>query len=273
MSTSRIGLRLVFPSLVLAGGFVAKQFIDGYMRVYYTVKFLDKSNGVKFDDPSVDQALMKYAGWSTAITIGSGTFLLMKNLMYSILLSSNPNTGRLFDKLKSSERPAALNPRYIWRQLAPHLITEKSLRLFYKAHGVQALCILAALGWTAFLTPIVHAKTESFFATHGDAQIFGRERRERETRIFLEATAIRDANDPERLKLLEAAQSTAVKNAAKRLQEAEQRILSTMDQDGDARANNVANEPGDVHPPGLLTSIFSNSPLSAEEIEELKRSK
>lgn len=213
---------------------------------------------------------MKYAGWSAALTVGSGSFIVMKNIMYSILLSSNPNTAKLYDKLKGAERPAPLTPARIWRSLAPRHITEKSLRAFYKAHAVQALCILAALGWTAFIMPIVHAKTESFFATHGDAQFFGKERREREKRLFIESAAIRDANDPERLMLLEAAKATAVKNSALRLQEAEKRILSSMQHEGQAEEAPDESSQIEVSQPGLLTSIFSNKPLTADEIEEMK---
>ena len=91
----------------LAAGASAR---ESYLRMYYTVHFLDKARGIDHDHPSVDRFRMRAGGVAASILTGAVTFFVFKRALYSILLSSRPRADRLFDTLTPAELPPPLTP-------------------------------------------------------------------------------------------------------------------------------------------------------------------
>ena len=145
-----------------AAAFVSAR--EGYLRVYYTIHFLDKSRGVNHEHSSVDRLRMRAGGIAASVATGAITYFLFRRALYSILLSSRPRPDRLFDSLGPAELPPPLNFTRMWELFNPWTAPRDNLAQFRVVHGAQAFSMFVAAAWAALIAPFAHARAESALA-------------------------------------------------------------------------------------------------------------
>jgi hypothetical protein len=145
-----------------AAAFVSAR--EGYLRVYYTVHFLDKSRGIDHEHASVDRFRMRAGGVAAAVATGAVTYVLFRRALFSILLSSRPRPDRLFDSLGAAELPPPLNAARVWALFNPWTAPRDNLAQLRAVHGAQAFSMFVAAAWAALIAPFAHARAESALA-------------------------------------------------------------------------------------------------------------
>ena len=195
MTPRALYYRVVWVPATCLACFVANEMRGGYLRIYDTVRFLDKGRGVDHSHPSVDQARLRAGGAAAALATGGATYALFKRALYSVLLAGSPSKTRLFDTLAPGDLPPRLTPARLWALLGPFTASASTLRELRTVHGMQGTAMFFALAWALLLAPVAQAKAEGALAhmrdgsAAGAASAWGGEHRKRTIALAHATTA------------------------------------------------------------------------------------
>jgi hypothetical protein len=166
--------RLAF--IPAAGGvvFFLNECAGCYKKVYVITKYVQHRRGYRFSAdegfPVGDPNAARFVPPTMAFLAGAATFYGSKKLMDKVLLSSKPNTSKLFDKLTPADQAKAeFSWKRVWKMIGPETASRSSWRQLGRAHGLAMTSASLALLWAVCVSPVVQVKVECWWAPRGNA--------------------------------------------------------------------------------------------------------
>lgn len=166
--------RLAFIPAGLAGVWFLNECRGCYKKVYVITKYVQHRKGYKFSAedgfPVGDPTAARFVPPVVALLSGMATFYGSKKLMDRVLLSSKPNTSKLFDRLSPADQAKAeFSWKKIWKWIGPETASRTSWRQLGRTHGLAMTSASLALLWAVCISPVVHANVECWWAPKGKA--------------------------------------------------------------------------------------------------------
>jgi hypothetical protein len=153
------------------------QYADSYTKVYNTVRWVDKAQGVQHDHPDAQTITARVLSVGASIGVGAATFEVFRRILYRILLAPHPREIRAAEAAGLPVGPQPLSLRRIVALVGPRA-TAASYREFRNVYGLQFACIAMASAWAIVAAPVAHAKMEAAFAPVGATEQWGQDTRQ-----------------------------------------------------------------------------------------------